>query len=122
MKNVFIIVPSASLESPVRGACALANGLSDLSCVTLVSLKGKSDAYKLLNRKVTIKDLSCYKSWLRKIRVLKKMLIHHEGNQKAVTISIGLSADFINSWCSGEAVTCSSVRGDLPKVYRQTYG
>lgn len=122
MKNIFIIVPSASLDSPIRGACALANELSNFTFVTFISLKGKSDAYKLLNSSVVIEDLACHKSWYRKLRVVKNILVDNSGGNKVATISMGLSADFINSWCGDVAETCSSVRGDLPKAYVQIYG
>jgi glycosyltransferase involved in cell wall biosynthesis len=122
MKHIFVIVPSGSLDSPIRGACALANELSNLNCVTFVTLKGRRDAYKLLNNRVDIVDLACHKSWYKKLRVLKKLLVCKSDNGKAVTISMGLSADFLNSWCGDVATTCSSVRGDLPKAYVQIYG
>jgi len=121
MKKIFIIIPSASLESPVRGACALANELSKVAGITLVSLKGNSDAFKLLNRNVNILDLGQHKSWLKKLSVFKKILISNGSSKNIKTISIGLSADFLNSMCCNLAFICSSVRGDLPKVYEEKF-
>lgn len=122
MKKIFIIIPSASLASPVRGACALANELSKFADTTLVSLKGGDDALKLLNKHVDIIDLGKYKSWLKKLSVFKKILISNRSNKNLVTISIGLSADLLNSMCSNLALTLTSVRGDLPKVYEEKFG
>ena len=122
MKNVFIIVPSASLDSPVRGACVLANELSNFSYVTFVTLKGGSDAFVLLNKSVAVVNLAYYKSWYKKFRALKKILVKDSDNKKIVTISMGFSADLLNCWCGDIATTCSSVRGNLPKAYVQIYG
>ena len=68
MKKIFIIVPSASLASPVRGACALANQLTIFCEVTFISLKGGKEALNLLNKKVNIqilvKEVADYKKWI----------------------------------------------------------
>ena len=54
MKKIFIIIPSASLDSPIRGACALANELSNFANISLVTLKGGNEAIKLINNRVEI--------------------------------------------------------------------
>jgi len=122
MKKIFIIVPSASLASPVRGACALANQLTIFCEVTFISLKGGKEALNLLNKKVNITDLGQYKSWLKKLQIIKNEFSKIQNKKNVVSISIGLSADLFNSFYSNHALTCSSVRGDLPKVYPETYG
>ena len=122
MNKVFIIVPSASFDSPVKGACALANGLLNFSSITFVTLKGNSDAFSLLNKRVEILDLGQYKNWYQKLRVFKKILIKNGTSKNITTISIGFSADLVNSMCCNLSLTCSSVRGDLPKVYKEKFG
>jgi glycosyltransferase involved in cell wall biosynthesis len=122
VKKIFIIVPSASLESPVRGACALANGLTNFNSVTLVSLKRNTEAHTLLKDSINVLELGQYNSWYKKLDIFKKTLIFNGGIKKTVTISIGLSADFFNSFCVNLTTTCSSVRGNLPEVYPQSFG
>ena len=122
MKKIFIIIPSASLDSPIRGACALANELSNFANISLVSLKGGDAAIKLINKRVEILDLGKYKSWYKKFQVLKKILNGNCDIKNTITISIGLSADILNRFCVGFAITCSSIRGDLPKVYLESFG
>ena len=47
IKKVFIIVPAPVNDSPVKGAAALANTLSEWVSVTFVTLKSGKDDFDL---------------------------------------------------------------------------
>jgi SAM-dependent methyltransferase len=50
------------------------------------------------------------------------MLRNAGGRQHVLSISMCLSADLVNTLCRSEAITCASVRGNLPVNYRYDYG
>lgn len=120
-KHFFIIVPSAVMDSPIKGAAALANELSKTRKVTFITLKPGAEAYCLLSDSIERVSLGQF-GGLVKLLQLRKLLRQAGGKNSVVAISSSFSADFINSWCSDLAITCCSVRGNLPVVYRMTYG
>jgi len=122
-RKIFIIVPSPVMESPVKGAIALANALVQSFPVTFVTIKKGDLDISFLNSKVNWVSLSDYNSsWLGRRNELRKMLLSAGGRGSVISISFCLSADLMNSWCSDLALTYSSVRGNLPKVYPGKYG
>ncbi|MGH1440778.1 MAG: glycosyltransferase [Cellvibrionaceae bacterium] len=122
IRRAFIIVPSAVLDSPVKGAAALANSLTRWFDVTFVVLKGDMSNFSLLNDDVQKVILSEKGAIVQKILFLRRLLREKGGRDQVVSISSCLSADFVNSFCVDVAVTCATVRGDLPEVYPITYG
>jgi len=121
IKKIFIIVPSSTNDSPIKGAAALANSLSEWVLVTFITLKSGGDDFDLLNENVNRISLARY-SWYDKVKSLHKLLKQAGNRENIATISSSFSADFINSLCSKHAVTCASVRGNLPTNYSHTYG
>jgi glycosyltransferase involved in cell wall biosynthesis len=122
IEKVFVITPSNLDTSPIKGATALANSLSEWVPVSFVTLKKGHVNFSLLNSNIEWIALGGYSSWLEKINILR-LKIEKAGDKKSVaTISSSLSADFVNSFCTNLAVTCSSVRGNLPVVYVNTFG
>lgn len=121
IKKVFIIVPSPCDDSPIKGAAALANSLSAWVSVTFITLKSGSNNFNLINKNITLISLAEY-SWYGKVKALHKLLKQSGNRRNISTISSSFSADFINSLCNKYAVTCSSVRGNLPVNYLHTYG
>jgi len=122
IKKIFIIVPSAVMDSPVKGAAALANALVREIPVTFVTLKVGEAGFGLLDDAVERFSLGELDSWLSRLRTLRRMLADEGGRELVASISFCLSADFFNSWCRDVALTCASVRGNLPRVYPGTYG
>jgi len=122
IKKVFIIVPSNVDASPIKGAAALANALSKWVTVCFVTLKKSTKSFSLLNSDVEWVSLGEYSSWLKKVEVLRSMLKEAVDEKSVATVSSSLSADFVNIFCADLAVTCSSVRGNLPVNYENTYG
>lgn len=121
-RKIFIIVPSPNMESPVKGAIALANELINSFPVTFVTLKKGSLDSTLLKSKIEWVALGNVGSWLARLRLLRGMLASAGGRESVVSISSCMSADFINSFCSDVSITFASVRGNLPKVYLGKYG
>ena len=121
IKKVFIIVPASTDDSPIKGAAALANSLSEWVLVTFITLKSGRDDFDLLNENANRISLAEY-SWYDKVKFLYKLLKQAGSKENIATISSSFSADFINSLCSKYAVTCASVRGNLPVNYSDTYG
>ena len=121
IKKIFIIVPSAVDASPIKGAAALANALSESLAVTFVTLKIGDKDFDLLNNNIARISLAKYK-WYTKFKELRKVLIRSGNKNTIATISSSFSADMINSLCNKYAITCASVRGNLPITYMHTYG
>jgi glycosyltransferase involved in cell wall biosynthesis len=62
------------------------------------------------------------KSFLAKISIYRSMLKHAGGRNSAISISMCFSADLVNALCCKEAITCASVRGNLPANYLHDFG
>ncbi len=122
ISSAFVIVPSAVLDSPVKGAAALANSLTRWFDVTFVVLKGGMSNFSLLNDDVQKIILSEKGNFVQKVLFLRRLFKEKGGRDQVVSISSCLSADFMNSCCVDVAVTFATVRGDLPEVYPITYG
>lgn len=124
MKKIFILVPSMRPTGPVKGAIALANALATQRSVSLVSLKpgpGSDAKVHQAVRQVCLADAGGGRfPW--RVGEYRKMLRHAGGRQGVASISLCLSADMVNLACRGVAVTCASVRGNLPQNYRLDYG
>jgi glycosyltransferase involved in cell wall biosynthesis len=122
LKHIFIILPSGRSASPVKGAVALANALSKSRPVSLVTLKAGTDGLDELNDTVRLLALADEGTFPQRVAELRR-LIRVAGDRSSVAaVSYCLSADFANRWCRDVALTCSSVRGNLPVVYGETYG
>jgi len=123
MKKVFILVPSFCSDSPIKGAVALANELMKNCSVCLVSLKGGDEKLlTTLRTEVTLISLGQYSSWFKKLRSYKRLLSEAGEKKNVLSISSCFSADMLNRYCSGKSITCASVRGNLPRVYRMNFG
>lgn len=121
-RRIFVIVPSATLSSPMKGAAALANALSRERDVTLVALKTPLGGFDLLADAVRRVALSEAGGWPARFMALRRLLRDAGGRPSVAAISLCLSADIATSRCRDLAVTCSSVRGNIVKVYPETYG
>jgi glycosyltransferase involved in cell wall biosynthesis len=121
-RKFFVIVPAAVQDSPVKGAVALANELCRHRSVTFITLKKGAEKYHSLDERVERVSLWTVGIWPSRFLALRSLLRKAGGRNSVASISLCLSADFINSFCNDLALTCSSVRGNLPKVYSETYG
>ena len=116
-KNIFIILPSDIPTGPVKGAYALANKLILNANVFLVFLRKGVGLSDPLNKDIKIFYLRGYKyNILRKI-FLYRDILHQYNDQENVSISMCLTADFVNIFCGNLAKSFSSVRGNLFKNY-----
>lgn len=122
LRRLFIFVPTASISSPIRGAVALANALARERQVTFVALKPASDAFSLLDSKVETVALWNTGTWPSRLLAARRLLARAGSRHEVGAVSYCLSADFVNSCCRDLAVTCASVRGNLPKLYPEKYG
>ncbi len=122
LKKVFIIVPAAVNTSPIKGAAALANSLSQFVSVTFIALRPGSREVDFLNKSIDRVLFTGKESWYMKLVTLRQLIKDDVSKDYVATISFGLSADFFNGLCTNLAVTCASVRGNLPIVYVNTYG
>ncbi|WP_261842349.1 glycosyltransferase [Aliamphritea ceti] len=116
-----IVIPALVVESPVRGACALANELSKHFDVTVVSLKG-GEAHWLLDAGVDYINLGPSKSPLMYALAYKKFITSVSLNFSLISISFCFSADFVNFLTKNNNIRISSIRGDLSSVYRSKFG
>jgi glycosyltransferase involved in cell wall biosynthesis len=123
MKAIFILVPSMVPTGPIKGAVALANFLVDKQAVTLVSVKKGPGCSAFIDERIKCICLAQGSSGTyRKVNRYKTLLLESGSRVDVASISFCFSADLINSFCSAYATTCSSVRGNLIKIYRMDYG
>lgn len=120
-RRLFLLVPSFQPTGPVRGAIALANALAKERDVTLVALKGGPIITSLLQPEVRQVSLE-HKRWPGRVDAYRRLLQDAGGRDRVASISCLLSADLVNLRCRRHAVTCASVRGNLPVNYRMDYG
>jgi glycosyltransferase involved in cell wall biosynthesis len=123
MKRVwFILLPALVPTGPVKGAIALANALAQERQITLVSLRDGPGADSPLDSRVQLKSLGSIQGFPAKIRAYRQLLTAAGGRKGAVSLSMCLSADAVNSRCHRYAITGASVRSNLPQNYRFDYG
>lgn len=122
MRQFFILVPSLIPTGPSKGAVALANAIAKSRPVTLVSLKAGFGARPPLDSRVKEVSLAKERGYLRRLLVLKALLREAGGREKVAVVSFCFSGDGVNLFCRKEAVTCSSVRGNLFSNYRMDHG
>lgn len=122
MREYFVLVPRVIPSGPGKGAVALANELANSRPITLVSLKPGNESGFVIDPRVRRVGLSGEKSFMRKCAAYKSLLRQAGGRDKVVSISSCFSGDGVNMFCRGEAVTCSSVRGNLFSNYSMDFG
>jgi glycosyltransferase involved in cell wall biosynthesis len=123
MRHFFVLAPSLHPTGPVKGAYALANALAGTRPVTLVTLKPGPGVDSPLDARVERVDLSqAGGNWWQRRDAYRALLWRAGGRRGAASISLCLSADWVNRDCRADAVICSSVRGNLPRNYRHDYG
>jgi glycosyltransferase involved in cell wall biosynthesis len=123
MRTVFILVPSPHPTGPVKGAYALANALAPLRRVVLVFLKRGPGVDAPLDERVEVVSLAQTPGgWRGRLGAYRRLLRNAGGRGQVGSVSMCLSADWINRFCRELAVTCASVRGNLPQNYRLDYG
>ena len=124
MKRIFsIVLPSLIPSGPVKGAIALANQLIHRGQVFLVVLKPGTAASAHIDERIQVIHLWHFASgYLAKIAAYRRFLKHFDRTGYLFSISFCFSADFVNSFCRKYALTCVSVRGNLPINYQMDYG
>jgi glycosyltransferase involved in cell wall biosynthesis len=123
MRTVFILVPSPHPTGPVKGAYAMANALAPLRRVVLVFLKQGPGVDAPLDERVELVSLAQIPGgWRAHLDAYRGLLRKAGGRGQVCSVSMCLSADWVNRFCHKLAVTCASVRGNLPQNYRLDYG
>jgi glycosyltransferase involved in cell wall biosynthesis len=122
VRRYFIFVPTGTISSPIKGAVALANALARERRVAFVAVKPDSDAFDLLDARVERVRLWAAGSWPSRILAARRLLASAGGKQGVAAVSYCLSADAVNRCCRDVALTCASVRGNLPAIYPEKYG
>lgn len=122
-KQFFILIPANIPTGPTKGAYALANALASQYKVTLVTIRAGCCANAWLDPRVQTICLADFsKSFIKKIIHYRALLREAGGRPNVVSISLCLSADFMNIYCKRYSLTCCSVRGNLFINYQHDYG
>jgi len=127
LPGCLIIVPSLTPNGPIKGAIALANGLSELGVrVSFVALKTGQGANSLLLPDVALHELN-YSSLFSLIQMRSNILkilsqIRSVSSGAVVVISMCFSADLINALLPTGIKKIVSVRGDLTENYTMDHG
>lgn len=123
MKKIFILISSNQYSGPVKGAYALANLLSNKYNVSIITIKPHVDINVNLCNNIKYYCLNnSSSSFIGKIFAYKKILKESGGKDSVISLSMTLSADFINLFCINYATTYVSIRGNLLKNYYYDYG
>ena len=127
LPECLIIVPSLTPNGPIKGAIALANGLSELGVrVSFVALKNGPGANSFLLPDIALHELP-YKSLFSVLKmrgnILKILSQLRAGcNETVVVISMCFSADLVNVLLPSSIKKIVSVRSDLKDNYSLEYG
>lgn len=122
-RGLFVLVPSLTPDGPVKGAIALANALADDHEVTLASLRRGPGAEASVSPRVRQRCLADHAQGpVAAVRLYRQWLADAGGRSEVASLSLCFSADLVNSFCRRQALTCSSVRGNLFVNYRMDYG
>jgi len=121
MTKVYILIPMLRDDGAIKGAVAVANGLSEYYETTLVVLKKILPYEVYIKPKVRIILLNKSIFWISKYRFYNKLL-KEENNSKPVSISMCFSADLINLFARNNASVVASVRASMPVTYTTGYG
>jgi glycosyltransferase involved in cell wall biosynthesis len=122
MREIFIVVPSFRPTGPIKGAVALANALVTERTVTMAAIKSGNGVESELDPGVRRVSLAAHGGVWRRAAAYRRMLRDAGGRERVASISMLFSADVMNLSTRRVAVTCASVRGNLPEAYRGTYG
>ncbi len=119
---IIIFIPSFINTGPVKGAIALANGLSVFEDVCLVSLKGGCHDEKTINKDVKVISLAGHISLIEKFLAFRRLVNKSCKTSKSVVVSFCFSADLISTFSFSVAHKISSIRSNLIINYRMSYG
>jgi len=122
MTKVFLLIPTLKNDGAIKGAVAMANGLSQYFDVTLVVLKKILDHRILIDPNVKIISLGSSSFWLIKYIKYKAILKESNESRKLVSISFCFSADVVNLLSRKNAISYASLRASIPFTYVSTYG
>jgi glycosyltransferase involved in cell wall biosynthesis len=118
MRPLFVLVPSLVPTGPIKGAVALCNALAAHFDVTLVALKRSPDYPGPIDPRVRQVRLAEAGGWW----AYRRMLQQAGGRPRVLSLSFCFSADVVNFLVRRHAVTVSSIRGHLPRVYQVDFG
>lgn len=122
ISSLFVLVPHFGVTGPTLGAAALCNALTDRISVSLVSLRKKGGGVRLrVSPKVNLIELKEGHIGAN-FMVYRRMLRAAGGRAGVVSLSSCFQADIVNSLLTSDAITISSVRGNLPRAYWLEYG
>jgi glycosyltransferase involved in cell wall biosynthesis len=121
--RIIILVPTTNLTGPIRGAIALANGLASDDEIFFVALSGGLTGSEGLDSRVNIRCPGQGQGFFQKLIFFRAFVGDlKESADRSVCISYCFSADLVNLLCDSGFIKVSSVRGNLPLIYRLDYG
>ena len=123
MMRVIILVPTTNPTGPIKGAIALANGLASDDEIHLVALSGGWSGSEGVDSRVIIRCPDKPQGFFQKLKFFRSVIKDlNVTAQNSVCISYCFSADIVNLLCNSGSKKVSSVRENLPLIYRLDYG
>ena len=120
--KIFILIPSFSNASPIKGAYALARGISEKYDVTVVGLKNMNNQIPNIQN-INFISLENNRGYINKYRNYKKLLKNaRQGQNYPISISFCFPADLVNVFQKRNAIIVSSMRGMFTRSYRVSFG
>ena len=121
-KKLFILLPAATPDGPIKGAYALANALVENINVTVVTLKLGTGVDAPLDPRIEQICLASNGNFIRRLFLYRRLLREAGGRRACYSLSMCFSADIVNALCGAVSKTMISIRGNLTENYRHDYG
>lgn len=121
-KKLFILLPAATPDGPMKGAYALANALAEKIHVTIVTLKFGPGVDAPLDPRIGQICLASKGNIIRRLFLYRSLLRKSGGRRVCYSLSMCFSADVVNVLCRPVSKTIASIRGNLTENYRHDYG
>lgn len=118
-RKIFILIPKFNNDSPIKGAIALANGLTNNYHVTVISINSLFSFSGYIDRSINIILLDKLKlNFISKIRHINKIMSDTNYLDKKIVISYCILPDLINILLKNNNLfRITSIRANLYKDY-----
>ena len=123
-KTIILLLPADNPTGPVKGALAIANGLSKYYHVQVVFINKGTGSNTFLDERIVKHYLfESKKNFFKNIKKFRQYIKNiSKKNKNILVFSICFSADLINFISFHKFLMISSIRGNLMANYKFTYG
>ncbi len=123
-KTIILLLPADNPTGPIKGAFAIANGLSKYYFVQLVFINKGKGSNAFLEKEIAKEYLSeSKKNFFKNVKKFREFIKYMSTKNKNILVfSMCFSADLTNFISLHKFPKVSSIRGNLMTNYKFTYG